>query len=147
MIIPVDHLNAVVLYALQYAKSLSSNVEAFHVETQAGEADTLRRKWEALHTDIPLIIKYSEYRDVVQPLIEYIESAECSFKPGSGNMITILLPQFIVNKWWQVFLHSQTSLSITSALIKERSRNIVVSVLPFALAKAPVPPTICKTQS
>jgi amino acid transporter len=135
VIIPVDNLNAVVLYALRYAKSLSNNVEAFHVETQVGEADKLRRKWEALHTDIPLIVKYSEYRDVVQPLIEYIESAECAFKPGGSDMITVLLPQFIVNKWWQVILHSQTSLSIGSALLKERSRNIVVSVLPFALKK------------
>jgi hypothetical protein len=55
-------------------------------------------------------------------------------------MITVLLPQFVVNKWWEVFLHSQTNLSIASALIKEESGNIVVSVLPFALKNAPVPP-------
>jgi hypothetical protein len=121
-------------------------VEAFHVETQVGEADELRRKWDVLHTDVPLIIRYSEYRDVVQPLIEYIESAEHTFKPGDSNMITVLLPQFIVNKWWEVFLHSQTSLSIASALIKEKSRNIVVSVLPFALKNAPVPPLDCRAQ-
>jgi hypothetical protein len=138
VIIPVDNLNAVALYALRYAKSLSNNVEAFHVETQVGEADKLRRKWEALHTDIPLIIKYSEYRDVVQPLIEYIDSAESALKPGDSDMITVLLPQFIVNNWWEVILHSQTSLSIASALLKERRRNIVVSLLPFALKKPAV---------
>jgi amino acid transporter len=134
VIIPVENLNTMVLYALRYAKTLGANVEAFHVETEDGEADKLRSKWEALHTDIPLIVKYSEYRDVVQPLINYIESAESACK--SGDMITVLLPQFIVNKWWEVILHNQTSLSIANALLKERSRNIVVSFLPFALKKA-----------
>jgi hypothetical protein len=46
-------------------------------------------------------------------------------------MITVLLPQFIVKKWWDMALHNNTSIFIANALFKER--NIVVSVLPFAL--------------
>ena len=129
VIIPIDSLNAMVVNALRYAKSLGPNVEAFHVETYIGEADKLRRKWELSNTDIPLIVKHSPYREVVGPLIEYIESEEHASQPG--DMITVLLPQFIVNKWWDMALHNNTSIFIANALFHER--NIVVSVLPFSI--------------
>ncbi len=129
VIIPIDSLNAMVINALRYAKSLGANVEAFHVETYTGEADKLRRKWDLLKTDIPLIVKHSSYREVVGPLIEYIESEEHASRPG--DMITVLLPQFIVKKWWDMALHNNTSIFIANALFHQR--NIVVSVLPFSL--------------
>lgn len=129
VIVPIDSLNAMVVNALRYAKSLGPNVEAFHVETFIGEADKLRHKWELLNTDVPLIVKHSPFREVVGPLIEYIESEEHASQPG--DMITVLLPQFIVTKWWNLTLHNNTSVFIANALFRER--NIVVSVLPFYL--------------
>lgn len=129
VIVPIDSLNSLVVGALRYAKSLGPNVEAFHVEPFSGEADKLRRKWELLNTDIPLIIKQSPYREVVGPLTEYIKSEEHSSKPG--DIITVLLPQFIVKKWWDLALHNNTSVFIANALFHEK--NIVVSVLPSYL--------------
>jgi hypothetical protein len=46
-------------------------------------------------------------------------------------MITVLLPQFVVNKWWQMILHNNTSLFIANALF--HNRNLEVSILPFYL--------------
>ena len=129
VIIPIDSLNAMVVKSLRYARSLSPHVEAFHVETFTGEADKLRRKWELLNTDIPLVIKQSPYREVVGPLMEYIQSEEHASR--TGDKITVLLPQFVVSKWWEMALHNNTSIFIANALFHER--NIVVSVLPFYL--------------
>ncbi|MGD0153045.1 MAG: APC family permease [Thermacetogeniaceae bacterium] len=129
VIIPIDSMNAMVVNALRYAKSLGSSVEAFHVETYIGEADKLRKKWSLLNIDVPLIIRHSPNRQVVAPLLEYIESEEHASKPG--DIITVLLPQFIVTKWWDMALHNNTSLFIANALFHKR--NIVVSVLPFYL--------------
>ncbi len=129
VIVPIDSLNGMVVKALRYARTMSSDVEAFHVETYAGEADKLRRKWDMLNTKIPLIIKESPYRDVVGPLIEYIDSEEHASRPG--DMITLLLPQFFVYKWYQAVLHNNTSLFIANAMLSKH--NVVVSVLPFHL--------------
>lgn len=129
VIVPIDSLNGMVLKALRYARRMSPDVEAFHVETYAGEADKLRIKWDMLNTRIPLIIKQSPYRDVVGTLIEYIDSEEHASRPG--DMITVLLPQFFVNKWYEALLHNNTSLFIANALFGKH--NIVVSVLPFHL--------------
>jgi amino acid transporter len=127
VIVPIQSLNVMVIKALRYAKSISDKVEVFHIETHEGEADKLRAKWAKLKTDIPLIIKLSPYREIVKPLNEYINSSEHASKPG--DIITILLPQFIVPKAWQMFLHNNTSLIIGSSLLT--NRHIVVSLLPF----------------
>lgn len=129
VIIPIDSLNGMVIKALRYARSMSQEVEAFHVETYAGEADKLRRKWDMLNTRIPLVIKQSPYRDVVGTLIEYIDSEEHASRPG--DLITVLLPQFLVRKWYEALLHNNTSLFIANALFSKH--NVVVSVLPFHL--------------
>lgn len=130
VIVPIDSLNAMVVKALRYARTMTPNVEAFHIEIYEGEADKLRRKWAVLNSDIPLVIKQSPYREVVGPLKEYIDSEEHASRPG--DIITVLLPQFFVAKWWHMILHNNTSLFIANALFSKR--NVVVSILPFYLA-------------
>jgi amino acid transporter len=129
VIVPIDSVNGMVIKALRYARSLTSKVVAFHVEPYAGEADKLRRKWAMLNIKIPLIIKESPYRDVVGPLIEYIDSEEHASRPG--DIITVLLPQFFVYKWYQALLHNNTSFFIANAMLNKH--NVVVSILPFYL--------------
>ncbi len=128
-IVPITSINGMVINAMRYAKSLTPNVEAFHVEPYEGEADKLKRKWAMLNTDIPLIVKQSPYREIVNPLIEYIDSEEHSSEPG--DMITVLLPQFIVSSRWEMALHNNTSVFIARALFNKR--HVAVSVLPFYL--------------
>ena len=127
VIVPIDSLNAMVVKALRYARTMTTNVVAFHIETYEGEADKLRNKWAILNTDIPLIIRHSPYREVVGPLGEYIDSEEHASQPD--DIITVLLPQFFVPKWWQTILHNNTSLFIANAMFSKR--NVVVSILPF----------------
>ena len=129
VIVPIDSFNIMVVKALRYARSLTPNVEAFHVEIHEGEADKLRRKWGLLNTDIPLIVKFSPYREVVNLLTEYIESEEHASQPG--DVITVLLPQFFVSHRWEMALHNNTSLFIANAMLKKR--NVIVSILPFYL--------------
>ena len=129
VIIPIQSLNVMVIKTIRYAKSLSNDVEVFNVETYQGEADKLRKKWSQLKTDIPLVIKQSPYRDIVGPLTEYIMSNEHASRPG--DVITVLLPQFVVAKPWEMALHNNTSLFIANALLNYR--NIVVTLVPFQI--------------
>jgi len=129
VIVPIDSLNVMVVKALRYARTMTENVEAFHIETYDGEADKLKNKWAMLNGDIPLIVRHSPFREVVGPLKEYIDSEEHSSQPG--DVITVLLPQFFVPKWWQMLLHNNTSLFIANAMFSKR--NVVVSILPFYL--------------
>ena len=129
VIVPIDSLNAMVVKALRYARSITPNVEAFHIEIYAGESEKLRRKWELLNTDIPLVVKFSPYREIINMLAQYIDSEEHTSQPG--DIITVLLPQFFVSHRWEMALHNNTSLFIANAMLKKR--NVIVSIIPFYL--------------
>lgn len=129
VIVPLDNLNKASLKAINYAKRLSDDVIAFHTSMDNEDAERLQKKWETYHLQIPLVIKPSPYRDIVKPLISFIESEEHASKPG--DLITVVMPQFIVKEKWQNILHNQTALFIKRRLM--RNRNIAVVTVPYVL--------------
>lgn len=129
VIVPVDTLNKASLKAIYYAKCLSDDVIAFHICIDSAATERLKQKWQSLDLQIPLVIKPSPYRDVVNLLTSYIESEEHASKPG--DLITVVMPQFIVHNWWHNILHNQTALLIKRRLMKHR--NIAVVTVPYVL--------------
>lgn len=65
----------------------------------------------------------------MEPLLEFIQSAEYDYR--KGDMITVILPQFIVRKFWQRLMHNRTRAYIEKQLLGHK--HIVVSVMPFQL--------------
>lgn len=129
VIVPIDNINQPSVRALRFAKTISDNVTAFSVAIDEEAEAKLRGRWSKLKTDIPYIIKYSPYRKVVEPLLDFIKSAEYDYK--KGDMITVILPQFSVSKWWNKLLHNRTRAYIEKQLL--RHKHIVVAVMPFQL--------------
>jgi hypothetical protein len=46
-------------------------------------------------------------------------------------MLTVVLPQFVITKWWHNLLHNQTSLVLKSSLLKRR--NLAVITIPYII--------------
>ncbi len=129
VIVPIDSVNRSSVRSIRYANTISDNVVVFSVAIDHEAEQKLRETYELLHTDIPLVIKYSPYRKIVEPLLEYIASEE--YKYETGDIITVLLARFEVKKWWHHLLHNQTHLLITRKLLKHK--HIVVSTIPLQL--------------
>lgn len=129
VIVPLSSVNKSSIRALKYGKTISENVTAFCVATDEESAAKVQEKYNELGTPIPLIIKYNPYRKVVEPLLEFIESAEYEYK--KGDIITVILPQFVVKRWWQRLLHNQTGRYVERKLLKHK--HIVVAVMPLQL--------------
>ncbi len=129
VIVPIDNVNQSSVRALRYAKTISDNVTAFSVAIDEEAEAKMRARWSKLKLDIPYIIKYSPYRKVVEPLLDFIRSAEYDYK--KGDMITVILPQFSVKKWWNKLLHNRTRAYVERQLLKHK--HIVVAVMPFQL--------------
>ena len=129
VICPIQSINKASLRALKYAKTISDNVVALCIATDEEEGQEMREKYEAYNTGIPLIIKYSPFRKVVEPLIRFIESEEYEY--NKGDMITVMLAQFNVKRGWHLFLHNQTKVFIERELLKHK--HIVVAVMPLQL--------------
>lgn len=132
VIVPVESVNKASIRALRYARTISKNVVAFNVAINEEAEQKVREKWDLMQTDIPLVVKYSPYRKVIEPLLEFIESyEEHSYK--KGDMITVVLAQFSVRVWWQVFLHNQTRVFLNRDLMKHK--HIVIATMPLQLKK------------
>jgi amino acid transporter len=129
VIVPIESVNKSSIRALRYAKTISDNVVAFCVSIDEDSAEKVRERYSLLNTNIPLIIKYSPFRKVVEPLLKFIESEEYEY--NKGDMITVILPQFSVKSWWHKFLHNHTILFVERQLLKHK--HIVVAVMPLQL--------------
>lgn len=129
VIVPIASVNKASIRALKYANTISDHVTAFSVTIDQESGEKLRKKYDSLHTVIPLYIKYSPYRKIVDPLLEFIDSAEYDYK--KGDIITVILPEFQVRKWWQHILHNGSGRYIEKRLLKYK--HIVVATMPLQL--------------
>lgn len=118
VIVPIESVNRASIRALRYAKSISDNVTAFNVVIDHETEVKNRQKYNMLCTDIPLVIKYSPYREIVGPLMEFIESAE--YDLTENDIVSVILPQFIVQKPLHHLLHNNTRVHIEKQLLKHR---------------------------
>lgn len=128
-IVLLSSVNKASVRALRYAATICQDVTAFSVVMNDADEQKLIDNYAKLHNDIPLIVKKSLYRKVVTPLIEYIESTEYHYR--KGDMITVVMPQFLVKKRWQSILHNQTQMFIQRKLIKKY--HIAIVTIPFQL--------------
>jgi hypothetical protein len=129
VIVPIDTLNKSFLKALNYARTISNNIIVFHVSIDDEATARLLSKWHEYDIGIPIVVKKSAYRSVVGPLVKFIESEE--YAAGSKDTVTVVLPQFVVTRWWGNILHNQTALFIKTMLL--RRRNIAIVTVPYII--------------
>lgn len=129
IIVPIESINKASVRALRYARTICDDVVAFTVVLSEEDGREIQDKFNKLSIDIPLVIKLSPYRKVVEPLLRYIESTEYDREPG--DMITVLLSSFVVKKWWHKMLHGNSRKYIEKKLLTHK--HIVVSTMPLQL--------------
>ncbi|HEY3297797.1 MAG TPA: APC family permease, partial [Armatimonadota bacterium] len=103
-----------VLPALEYAKGLSKDVRAIHIDTDPIDARLLEERWERWGGGIPLIILESPYRSLVGPLLKYLEEAKLE---RENSLVTVVIPEFVPAKWWHKLLHNQSGLHLKFVLL------------------------------
>ncbi len=130
VIVPVESVNRASVRALRYARTISANIVAFNVVIDRETGEKNRQKYQLLQTDIPLVIKYSPYRKIVEPLLEFIESAEYGL--AENEIVSVILPQFRVQELWQHILHNNTRYYIQKELLKHK--QIAICTIPLQLA-------------
>ncbi|MBU3215274.1 APC family permease [Clostridium estertheticum] len=129
VIILLGTLNKTFLKSLNCARCLSNNVVAFHVSTDPEATEKLKVKWKEYNPGIPLIIEHSAYRDIIEPLMNFIESEDRASK--HGETVTVVISQFVITKWWHNLLHNQTGYFVKSMLYK--NRNVAVLTVPYII--------------
>jgi amino acid transporter len=127
VLLPVSGVHRGTLAALRYARSLSDDVTAIHVSIDAAEAERVRQKWETWGEGVRLVLLESPYRLLLEPLLGYVQEVARERQPG--ETITIVVPQFVPDRWWTNLLHTQTALWLRMALMFKP--GIVITDVPY----------------
>jgi amino acid transporter len=130
VIMPIGGMQRAVVEALRYAETLSDDVRAVYVDTDARATDQIRNDWETWGGRVTLVVLPSPYRSVMEPLLDYIRGVE---RDRPEDYVTVILPEFVPARWWQHLLHNQSALLIKGALLFRP--NTVVTSVPFHLSR------------
>jgi hypothetical protein len=129
VVVLVGGVHRGVLEGLAYARSLSPNhLIAVSVVSDEEEQDKLERVWQDYGIEVPLEIVYSPYRELTRPILRYIDELDARWE---NDVITVLLPEFVVRHWWGNILHNQTALLLKGRLLFRK--GTVVTSLPYHL--------------
>ena len=128
VLVLVGDIHRGVIKAIQYAKTLSPNAKAVFVETDPDRTRRLEEKWGRYGMGVPLIVLTSPYRSLLGPLTKYVDHLQ---NQGENHVVTIVLPEFIPARWWQLGLHNQTAFLIKGAMLFRK--NVIVTDVPYHL--------------
>jgi len=129
VIVPIASLNKAVIGALQYAQSIGGLVFALNVSTDKECMEKLKARWNELDTDIILLAEYSPYREVVNPIVKYIDLIASATE--ENEKVTVIVPQFITHERWGNILHNHTGFILHEALLQ--NDKVVVATYPYHL--------------
>jgi len=130
VVVPMSGVHRAVVQALEYAKTLSSDVRGLYVNTDPAALEQMRTQWQLWGNGVPLVVLESPYRSLMEPLLEYFEQVTTE-RPD--DFLTIVLPEFVPARWWHHIFHNQRALLIKGSLLFKP--NIVVTSVPFHLRR------------
>jgi amino acid transporter len=127
----VAKVNELTARSLALGRGLSP--DDFHAVTIASDPQRvldLQRTWQEMEINIPLVVVDSPYREFIRPAVEYVKS----LRPGPDHTVTVIIPEFVVEHWWENFLHNQSALRLKGALLGVPW--VVVISIPFHISAA-----------
>lgn len=113
VLVLVHNVHRGMMPALNYAREISSDVRALHIEIDTANTEILKARWNQWVKDIPLVIIESPYRSLVGPIVEYIRQVRADHP---GHLVTVVVPEFVVTRWWERFLHANSAFLIKMAV-------------------------------
>ena len=133
VLVPVDRFNAATEKALQFALTLSPDVQAVHVTC---DADDDRPKWEWAvkppeGTPVPKLVTLpSPFRLIVHPIVDYVLKVE---KENPGRTVAVVIASMVERHWYHYFLHNQRGQMLTALLLLGGDERINIINVPWYL--------------
>jgi hypothetical protein len=127
VVVLVGGVHRGVLEALAYAKSLNpDHLVAVTVVSDEEEQERIEAAWAAHGLATPLDIIYSPYRELSRPILRFIDEIDARW---DNDIVTVLIPEFVVKRWWEHILHNQTALFLKGRLLFRE--GVVVTSVPY----------------
>jgi amino acid transporter len=138
VVVLVGRVHRGVIQALGYARSLRpQHLVALYISHEDDDREAIERQWREFGINVDLEIVHSKYRELTTPVIEYLEELD---QRWNNDTITVVVPEFVVGKWYEQLLHNQSALMLKGRLLF-RAGTVVTSVPYHVEGDGAVPPT------
>ncbi len=129
VVVLVGTVHKGVLSALAYARSLAPNhLVAVSIVAEDGDQERIEQQWADYQIDVPLEIINSPYRELSGPVLRYIDDIDARW---NNDVVTVIIPEFVVSHWWGHLLHNQSALLLKGRLLFRK--GTVVTSVPYHL--------------
>jgi hypothetical protein len=129
VIIIVEEIDLRIIYAIRYARTVSSDITVCCITQSDDDNASLRESWGELGIGFPLVILRSPDGSVAGPLLEYIQTEDFGCNPD--ELVTVALVRLITARQWHKVLHRRAFGAIERRLLE--SGRVAVMVVPYAL--------------
>jgi stage V sporulation protein SpoVS len=141
VVIPIEGWNRVAERALRFGLLLSDDVTAVHVSAEKSDNQHLRDLWSekvekparAAKSSVPrLEIVYSPYREITQPILDFVTKMK---KEQPDRIIAVIIPELVEPHWYEYLLHNQHGAKLKALLYLEGDERTVVINTPWYLSE------------
>ena len=132
VIVLVSQVHNATLLAIEWAETLRATSVRAVAFGDDEETSTLGDDWLRENIPHPLELEASPFRDIGSTLSAYIRRDELN-PDGILNVVTVVLPEFVVSKKRHQILHGQTALIVKRHLLFEP--GVVTVSIPYHLTK------------
>jgi len=126
VIVPVPEVTRDVVQAIKFGRSMSDDLTAVHVTDDLERAEDIRTRFERQIPGIPFVIVESPYRQLIRPLVRYLEDTATRI---GGDVLVVLLPEYVPRHWWEKFLYNENARRIREALLGKK--NVLIADVPY----------------
>jgi amino acid transporter len=125
MVVLVGSVNRGAMEAITYARSLAPDrIMAVSVVVDEEDQERISNQWALHGIPIELHLIHSPYRALTRPVLAFLDELDAD---NPDDVITVVIPEFVVTKWYTQLLHNQSALALKARLLFRRS-TIVTSV-------------------
>ncbi|MBI3633600.1 MAG: APC family permease [Candidatus Vogelbacteria bacterium] len=129
VVVMVSNINRASLHAINLAKEMKPEyLRILHVALNAQKAEKLTRDLKKYVPDVELVTIISEYRDLINPALDYLRKLDPQF---TDDEMTVIIPEIVPDRWWGYWLHNQTATLLREAIIADPEINAQVMEAPI----------------
>ncbi|RAJ41804.1 amino acid/polyamine/organocation transporter (APC superfamily) [Kitasatospora sp. SolWspMP-SS2h] len=131
-VVLVSKLHKPTLRALGYAQAMRPDtLEALTVDVEPEATADLRARWDGAGVEVPLRVLDSPFREITKPVVAHVRELTAAHP---GDAVAVLVPEYVVGRWWENLLHNQTALWLKSRLLF--TPGVMVISVPWQLTSA-----------
>ena len=136
VVVPILSWNRVAQKGLRFAVTLSSEVQALHIECEKDDG-SFCRSWTRYVEEpakragraAPCLVELSSpFRFVVNPIVDYILELE---RKNPDRQIAVLVPELVEPHWVQYLLHNQRAELLKAFLLAKGSPKTILVTVPW----------------